>query len=210
MFSFTRDQLLEEQERIAKKVRLRHVDAESIQAVCGVDISYSDKRLVACAAIWNRDTKDIAAVSFHSSKANFPYIPSFLYKREFMPMMKVVRRLEVRPDLVLVDGHGILHPKKAGLAVFVGVALGIPTIGVAKTLLVGEIGHMKGFLAHISIKSERLGWLVQREGSRKYYFSPGNLVRVDDLPMLASIWGYGYPPPLRHADKMSREKVYQQ
>jgi deoxyribonuclease V len=210
MLSFSRDELLEEQERIAKKVRSLRINVESIRTVCGVDVSYSGKRLIACAAIWHRDAKEITAVSFYSSKENFPYISGFLYKREFKPMVEAVRKLEIRPNLVLIDGHGILHPKKAGLAVFVGVALGLPTIGVAKSLLVGEIGRMEGFLAPISIEEMRLGWLVQKECSRKYYLSPGNLVRVDDLPMLASIWGYGYPPPLRHADKMSREKVNQQ
>lgn len=210
LLSFLRDELLEEQERIAKKVRFRRVNFESIRTVCGVDVSYSGNRLVACAVIWNGDAKDVAAVSFYSSKENFPYIAGFLYKREFKPMVAAVRNLKVRPDLVLVDGHGILHPRKAGLAVFVGVALGLPTIGVAKSLLVGTIERMEGFLAPISIEERRLGWLVQKEGSRKYYLSPGNLARVDDLPMLASMWGYGYPPPLRHADKMSREKVNQQ
>ena len=109
--------------------------------------------------------------------------------------------------MVLVDAHGILHPKKAGWAVFVGVAPGIPTARFAKLLFVGGIEPMEGFVAPISIKRNRLGWLVQKEGSRKYYLSPGNLVHVDDLPILASLWDYGYPSSLRDADKMSREKV---
>ena len=198
---------IQEQTRVATRVKFRALKIEKIERVCGVDVAYSKDIAIASAAIWSMSKKSVASSAFYRSNAKFPYVSGFLYKRELDPMLNVINKLKVAPDLILVDGHGIAHPRKAGLAVFVGVELGTPTIGIAKSLLVGEIGVSSGPFSPITIKGKRVGFLIKKEGSRKYFASPGNLVKVDDIPSVVSIWDYDYPPPLRYADKLSRRKA---
>ena len=200
-------ELIAEQKRVATRVKFRALRIEKIERICGVDVAYSKDMAIACAAIWSMSKKSIETSALYRSYAKFPYVSGFLYKRELDPMLNSINKLEAAPDLVLVDGHGIAHPRKAGLAVFVGVELGIPTIGVAKSLLAGEMGEISRFFSPITIKGKRVGYLIKKKGSRKYFASPGNLVGVDDIPSIASIWNYDYPPPLRYADKLSRRKA---
>lgn len=198
------DNLVREQEKAASKVSLRTVNLQRIRKICGVDVSYSKGKSISCAAVWDRATQRIVETSLHHSAEDFPYIPSFLYKREYPKMVEAVRQLRSIPDLLLVDGHGIAHPRRAGLAVFVGLSLELPTVGVAKSLLTGKIVKSLGIFSPIFLQGKEVGYLVLKEGSRKYYLSPGHLVRVEDLPLLASLWNYEYPSVLRYADKLSR------
>lgn len=207
MPSIRLDELIEEQKRVAAKVRYRSLRLKKIRRVCGVDVSYQKGRAVAYAVTWDAKKDKIESVSFHHSDEEFPYLPGFLYKRELVPMVQAVRSLEVAPDLILVDGHGIAHPRRAGLAVFVGVNLKMPTIGIAKSLLIGEIGEGSKIFLPITINRKRVGWLFRKKNSRKYFASPGNMVRVDDIPSIASIWNYDYPAPLRYADKLSKRET---
>ena len=200
-------ELIEEQREVADRVKFRALRIEKIERICGVDVAYSKDMAIACAAIWSMNKKSIESGALYRSHTKFPYVSGFLYKRELDIMLNSINKLKVAPDLILVDGHGIAHPRKAGLAVFVGVELGIPTIGVAKSLLIGEIGEISGIFSPITIKGKKVGFLIKKKGSRKYFASPGNLVRLDDIPSIASIWNYEYPPPLRYADKLSRRKA---
>jgi len=200
-------ELIEEQREVAARVKFRALRIEKIERICGVDVAYSKNTAIACAAVWSMSRKSIESSALYRSYTMFPYVSGFLYKRELDPMLNSINELKVVPDLILVDGHRIAHPRKAGLAVFVGVELGIPTVGIAKSLLVGEIGEISGLFSPITVEGKRVGFLIKKKGSRKYFASPGNLVSVDDIPSIVSIWNYDYPPPLRYADKLSKRKA---
>src|SRR5207253_5249682 len=127
------------------------------------------------------------------TKVTHPYVPGLLMLREADPIFQTVRMLKNDYDLLLVDGHGLLHPRKCGLACYVGVNLDKPTIGVAKSRLCGTI-RLDGF---IELRGEILGYSI----SKKLYVSVGH--RVSLKTAIAILKEFG-TEPLRMADINSK------
>ncbi|WP_287690484.1 endonuclease V [Metallosphaera javensis (ex Sakai et al. 2022)] len=175
---------------IAKQVNLVKLEREP-REMCGVDVAYKGEMGVAV-VVCDGETQIIKKVK---GRVSFPYIPGLLFMREAPLMVKALE--DVKPDLLLVDGHGIAHPRRSGIATVLGVLLETPTVGVAKSRLVGEIVE-EGGVNYVTLNGERVGVKVG-----KYYYSPGNLVSLDDVIQLSKM---GYPKVLREADRLS--KVY--
>jgi len=143
-------------------------------------------------------------------EVNFPYIPGLLSFREMPLTLSAFEKLQYTPDLVLVDGAGIAHPRRMGLASHLGLFLDIPTVGCAKSLLTGEwieLGLERGSLSDITDTGEVIGAAVRtRAGVKPMYISIGHMV---DLPT-ALIWtlkccrGFRIPEPTRLAHIASR------
>ncbi|MCG3108298.1 Endonuclease V [Metallosphaera sp. J1] len=178
------------QNMIAKQVNLVKLEREP-REMCGVDVAYKGEMGVAV-VVCDGETQIIKKVK---GRVSFPYIPGLLFMREAPLMVKALE--DVKPDLLLVDGHGIAHPRRSGIATVLGVLLETPTVGVAKSRLVGEIVE-EGGVNYVTLNGERVGVKVG-----KYYYSPGNLVSLDDVIQLSRM---GYPKVLREADRLS--KVY--
>lgn len=200
------DDMIEEQRRAASSVILKPIDLEGVSLVGGVDVYHSGGYSHASAILYDIRSKTVVSRSSSLGEEVFPYLQGFLYKREMRLMVEAVRGMESSPDLLLVDGHGLAHPRGAGVAVFVGLDLMMPTVGIAKSLLVGRVGARENFHAPLMIDERLVGYMVGREGSKKYYISPGNLITVEDLPDVASLWDFRYPEVLREADRESRRK----
>lgn len=143
-----------------------------------------------------------------------PYVPGLLRLREGPPLLAMIEaareRLALRPDLILVDGHGTAHPRRFGLACWVGVNTDVPTIGCAKSTLLqynGEVGRKRGDVLLIEASGEVVGAaLVTRDNVRPVFVSPGHLV---DLPtvleaVLHLSGEHRVPEPLRRADQAAR------
>ncbi|MEM4266852.1 MAG: endonuclease V, partial [Candidatus Nanoarchaeia archaeon] len=135
-------------------------------------------------------------------KEKFPYIPTMLMFREGPPIFDTFALFENRPDLIMVDGNGVLHPLKAGLASYVGVSLNIPTIGVAKKLLCGEVHQGK-----VYVNGEIRGVvLYTKQGSNPIFVSPGHRVSLDSAVDFVKSFlkpGFKLPEPLRVAHKFA-------
>lgn len=130
------DNIAKFQEEVAKRVITKDEFAILIRNVCGVDVSYKSDIGFCSAVIVNKNFEIIESVNL-KCKVNHPYIPGLFLLREFEPIIKTVSLLKEEFDLLLVDGHGQLHPRRCGLACSVGVSLSKPTIGIAKSLLCG-------------------------------------------------------------------------
>lgn len=168
------------QEIIAKEHRLEPFGKDRINNICGVDVSYNEK-VVAAAVLWSCSDKKAIEVAKRTGKPFFPYVSGYLFMREAPFVISVVKDLKEEIDLVLVDGHGIAHPRMAGLAVFVGIALDIPTLGIAKSLLVGKIGPFEGIMAPILLNDSMVGIAFRNPETGKTYFaSPGHKLTVED------------------------------
>ncbi len=138
-----------------------------------------------------------------SGRTPFPYIPGLFYLREGPFAAEAIRRLSVVPDLVLVEGHGIAHPRRAGLASVVGLVTGRPTVGIAKGLLCGEVNWDSEDTGWVTLDGERVG-LAYRCGKRAYYLSPGHLTDVETLLELLDLTG-GRPHELvRRVHRLSK------
>ena len=116
-------------------------------------------------------------------RARFPYVPGLLSFREAPVLLKCFRKLRCAPDVVMIDGHGLAHPRRFGIACHIGWLLDVPTIGCAKSILVGEyqrLGKRRGAIAPLIHKGEVVGCAVRtRTGVQPVYISSGHRI---DLP----------------------------
>ena len=180
--------------------------SEELRVVAGVDAAYGGGFMAAAAVSWSLESREIVDEAIHVCEPPYPYIPGLLFLREGAPMLEAVKRLGDGWQLLLVDAHGVLHPRRAGLAVFLGFILDRPTLGVAKRLLVG-VEEGEGEVREVRLDGEVLGYGFHPPSSRKFYVSPGYGVAVEEVPRIISDMGGGYPEALREADRLSREKI---
>jgi deoxyribonuclease V len=184
------------QEKLSKLV-IRESKTTSFKKIAGVDAIYTNN-IGVCVAL-NFDLEDFKIIdkAVCEMKVNFPYIPGFLAFHEGPLIIKAIKRLSIKPDLLLVDGHGIAHPRKCGLASFVGVLLNMPTIGVAKKKLYGRIKNSYLY----DEKGEVIGTIVKQINSKRcFYVSIGHMISLSDaLEIVLKCTIRNYPEPLRIA-----------
>ena len=131
--------------------------------------------------------------------------------REAPALLSVFKRLSCEPDAILFDGHGVAHPRGFGIASHMGVLLGVPTVGVAKSVLVGEYempAEQKGSRTPLVYNGETVGLAVRtREGVKPVFVSVGNLIDLESaVRLLLSCCGrYRMPEPIRAAHRLSNE-----
>lgn len=201
--------LREEQRRLSMKVR-GDDDFPSLDRIAGVDVAYSGDRMYAAAVcLRTRDLTPLEVVHVEL-RASFPYIPTYLAYREFPGIAAAVSRLSTRPDVLLIDGHGRLHPARFGVACHVGVRLDVPAIGVAKHSLVGkpirEPASSDAIPIGLEGRTEGYAW-VPPGRARAIYVSVGHRISLERaLSVVQRATVQGYPEPLRLADRMSKER----
>ncbi|MGI0004986.1 MAG: endonuclease V [Nitrososphaera sp.] len=185
------------QKEIAGKVVARDDFSGKIELVCGVDVSYRQGVAHCSAAVTDLSFNMVEQAST-ASPVTQPYIPGLFMLREAGPVLRTLKRIR-RYDLLLVDGHGQLHPRRCGLACFVGVTLDRPAIGVAKSILCGKV---KG--ENIELACQVLGRLV----NGRLYVSVGHRISLgtaaDIVKRLVAEKSW-MPEPLRLADEMSKK-----
>ena len=172
------------QERLRGAVVERDALPRKLRLVAGADVSYDRGSPILYAAIVVLDAETLETVEVASERAlaSFPYVPGYLSFRELPPLEAAFSRLRTRPDLVLCDGHGRAHPRRFGFACHLGVQWGVPTIGCAKSRLVGkhrEPGPQRG--AHTALRDggETIGAVLRtRAGVAPIYVSIGHRVSL--------------------------------
>jgi deoxyribonuclease V len=128
--------ILELQNELSKKW-ITHDDLININIsnVCGIDVSYKDLNAFCSAVVVNKNTLEVIESVNEKSTVNHPYIPGFFMLIDGKPLLRLIRLLKNKFDVLIIDGHGILHPRKCGLAFYVNITNDKPTIGVANNLL---------------------------------------------------------------------------
>jgi len=139
------------------------------------------------------------------AETDFPYVPGLLTFREAPALIRAFRKLQSVPDVVLVDGQGFAHPRRIGLAAHVGLCLGVPTVGCAKTRLCGRFdppAEIAGSTSRLLDRDEVIGSLVRTKArSNPLFVSPGHRIDVAGAvrAVLAGVRGYRLPEPTRLA-----------
>ena len=184
------------QKNIAKKVVSTKDGFGGISRICGVDIAYSgSSRAAYCSAvIMDRNMHQLVESVDVQTIVKYPYVPGLLMLREAEPIFYTLKLLKNTYDLLLIDGHGLLHPRKCGLACYIGVTLDKPTIGVAKSRLCGTV-RPDGY---VEFDGEILGYAI----SKKLYISVGHRITLKTAITLLKELGI---EPLRLADVNSRK-----
>lgn len=195
------------QAKVADLIKLEPLRLGEVRTVGGVDVSYSGRTAVGCAVVSRAGGMKALESSLYRATALYPYIPGLLFLREAPVMTAAVRSLGTPPDLLFVDGHGIAHPRRAGLASLVGLVLDHPTLGVAKSLLAGEVGRFAKGWAPILLDGQTVGYAVKVLGARPFYVSPGHRARARDVRRAIQLIGGGYPWVLKEAHRLSKEEA---
>lgn len=191
---------------LASQIRVTRLEVERVETLCGLDVSYSDEEGVATAVLWSRTGRRVIETATFRGGIPFSYIPGLLYAREAPLMLAAIKRLSARPHLLLVDGHGLAHPRKAGLASIVGLLADTPSIGVAKSLLYGETRVEDG-VEYLEAGGERVGVVLRGRGGKRYYISVGHMVDVESIVKLVESLGGDLLQPLREAHLLSKSSL---
>jgi deoxyribonuclease V len=175
--------------------------------IAGADISFSKGSKLLFASVVILDIKNLQVIETvtHVEQTRFPYIPGLLAFREIPPLLAAFEKLTLKPDAVICDGQGVAHPRKMGLATHLGLWLGIPTIGCAKTPLVGKYSPFpleKGNDSELFFQEEKVGVvLCTKTNVKPLFISPGHLTDIDESKkvVLDSLGRCRLPEPTRQA-----------
>ena len=204
-FVFDAKTAIKLQKLIASRVSVEKLDKKP-EIIAGVDASYSRKREVGvgAAVAYDADSLRIIDKVYTVVRVRIPYIPGLLAFREIPCIASAISMLSVEPDVTLVNGHGVAHPREAGLACHLGVALNIRCIGVARRRLVGEEIESNG--RRLVLYKNKVVAEVLSRGKNKIYVSVGNRISLDEaVEIVRRVWVKGIlPDPLREADELSR------
>jgi deoxyribonuclease V len=183
-----------------------------LRRIAGVDVHYAERPGLAWAAVAVLDAESLELVEsvLASVPVSFPYIPGYLSFRETPAVLAALPLLRERPDLLMVDGQGLAHPRRFGIACHIGLLTDIPTIGVAKSRLFGayeEPAPERGSASPLTARGQRIGTVLRtRDGVRPLFVSVGHRVGLDAATglVLATTRGRRLPEPTRIADLLSR------
>lgn len=175
--------------------------------VAGCDIAYHITDPVLYAAVVVLDARDLSVVEERVVKreVKFPYIPGLLSFREIPPLLSAFSELRTPPDVVMLDGQGIAHPRRFGLACHLGLWLDLPCLGCAKSWLVGEYGEPgpnAGDHSPLSVNGDDVGVVMRSAGGAKPVFvSPGHKLDIASAAAVVkkTLSGFRHPAPTRAA-----------
>jgi deoxyribonuclease V len=201
------------QSRLARQVvRQSRTRLEDMTTVAGIDAGYRHQTAYAAVVVLNLTDMQVLEAATAAQAIAFPYIPGLLSFREGPAVLDALDKLASRPDLLMFDGHGIAHPRRFGLASHIGLLTGIPSVGCAKTRLLGNYAEPqlnRGSTTNLKEDGETLGAVVRtRSGVKPVFVSIGHLLDLNDSIriVLQSCRGYRLPEPIRRAHQLSKEQ----
>ncbi|MCX8578756.1 deoxyribonuclease V [Gilliamella sp. B2717] len=208
------EQLKLTQQQLAEQVNLTDDFNSSITLIGGTDVGFEDEGKTTRAAIVILTYPDFDVVEYHVArlKTEFPYIPGYLSFREYPALLSAWEQVEHKPDLLLVDGQGVAHPRRLGIASHLGLLLDMPTIGVAKKRLCGHynpLPKVAGQMTPLTDKQQQIGWVLQSKNNcNPLFISSGH--RISQASALnwvnLCLRGYRLPEPTRWADAVASNK----
>jgi deoxyribonuclease V len=204
--SFSIEKARKAQRCLARKIITEDKLPKEIGLIAGVDAAYAGNWAVGAAAVLNYSSLEVLEIQTATVEVKFPYVPTLFSFRELPAAMACIRKLRLQPDVFLVDGHGRAHPFGCGFASHLGVVVGKPTVGVAKSRLVGERRQV-GEDVFLMQGSEILGAeVITRAGAKPVYVSVGNMVSLQTAVEIVKHCSRSrVPEPIRIAHRAASE-----
>ncbi|MGN6382036.1 MAG: deoxyribonuclease V [Dyella sp.] len=201
------------QQELAARVRLQD-DTPSPRLVAGVDVGFEEDGAItrAAAVLLDAATMQPLAEVVARLPTRMPYIPGLLSFRELPAVLQALAQLPEVPELILVDGHGVAHPRGLGIAAHLGVVTDLSTIGVAKKILVGShdaVGLKRGDRTPLMHRGRMIGTVLRsKDGIQPLIVSPGHRVSHATAVERALAYGRSYklPEPTRLADRLASRR----
>lgn len=200
------------QEQLRKEVILED-RLQNVEYVAGVDMGFEASGTISRAAVAVLSFPDLQLqeTAIARRPTSFPYIPGFLSFREIPAVLDALAKINTVPNLILCDGQGIAHPRRFGIACHLGIIVDIPTIGVAKSLLIGkheQILETRGSWQPLQHQGETIGAVLRtRTGIKPVYVSSGHKISLPTAIeyVLRCTPKYRLPETTRIADKLASE-----
>lgn len=197
--------LLRAQEIVRQRAVL-HNNHAAPRFVAGVDQAFMGDVIISGIVVIDYESLDVIEEVYHTGTLEYPYIPTFLSFREGPAIVSAYGKLQHTPDILMVDGCGINHPRGAGLATHIGVALDVPTIGVAKNILCGKGDEPLevGDVSQLVFESRQVGWLIKScRRCRPIVVAPGHRVSMNGALEITKqmLRGHKLPEPCLLAHK---------
>jgi len=201
--------LLASQRLVAQRAIVKD-DFGELKLIGGVDQAFFEDTIISAIVIMDYVSLEVKDRVYSIQPVNYPYIPTFLSFREGPVIVNTFKKLKMLPDILMVDGAGINHPRTAGIATHIGVALDVPTIGITKKILCGsgEVPSGIGESTPLLFEGRKVGWLFKSNArSRPIIIAPGHRVSLaSSLSIVkACILGYKLPEPIRLAHNYVNE-----
>jgi deoxyribonuclease V len=198
----------ETQLRLSQKIINEDRLPQKINYIAGVDVAYAGELAIGAVAVLDYESLELLESQTATCRVKFPYIPTLLSFREIPPTVACIKKLKLQPDVLLADGQGIAHPYGCGFASHLGLAIGKPTIGVAKSRLIGKPTEIAGedFLVQ---KGQIISAVVTtKEGAKPVYVSVGHLISLGTAVKIVKHCARNsrIPEPILKAHKIASEE----
>ena len=207
-WDLSQDQAVRLQRELAEEV-VTEGDPGGVRKVAGVDVGVKGERTRAAVVVLSFPELEILDWAVAEGKVEFPYIPGLLSFRECPIVLRAFEGLSTEPEVVIVDGQGIAHPRRLGIASHLGLFLEVPTVGCAKSRLWGmhgQPGAQAGSYTYLYDRGQVIGAVVRtRDKVKPVYVSPGHLIGLGPAIrlILATCSGYRLPEPIRWAHRIA-------
>lgn len=197
--------------RLSQKIIAEDHLPENIRSVAGVDVAYVDELAIGAVAVLDYEALELLERQTATCQAGLPYIPTLLAFRELPAAVACIKKLKRKPDVLLVDAQGVAHPYGFGFASHLGLAIGEPTVGVAKSWLTGERKTVAGQELLIQ-NGKTIGSVVTtKEGVKPVYVSIGHLVSLKTAVEITKhcVRNSRIPEPILQAHKTASESKWE-
>lgn len=202
--------------QLAKRVETQD-KLSAVNYIAGIDIGFEQQEntCITRAVITVLEYPSLKVIDYvlYKQPTTMNYIPGLLSFREVPAALEAFKQLKIKPDLIMVDGQGIAHPRRLGVASHLGLWLDIPTIGVAKSRLCGKhelVANLKGAHTPLIDNAEVIGAVLRsKEKTNPLYISSGHRVSLTTAIdwVLNCLAGYKLPEPTRQADRLASRRV---
>ena len=210
--NITPQQAVELQTELRNQLQIQPL-AKEITTIAGADISFNKYSTTVYAGIVVMQFPSLQVIETAGvvDEATFPYVPGLLAFREVPALSKAWEKLNIKPDVLVLDGHGIAHPRRMGIAAHFGVVMNTPTLGCAKSLLTGtyaEPANEAGSVSDLISKNELIGKVLRtKKNVKPVFISPGNLISMEQSLHISKqcVRKYRIPEPTRLAHNFVNE-----
>jgi len=203
--SFSTKKAHEMQLRLSRKIILEDRLPEKIRFAAGVDVAYAKNKAIGAVAVLDYDSLALLESQIAICETSFPYVPTLLSFREIPPSVSCIKKLHLQPDVFFVDGQGLAHPYRCGFASHLGLVLGKPTIGVAKSRLIGKIVK-KGENTFLIQNGEVIASVITtKQGTKPVYVSIGHMISLETATKIVKhcIRNSRLPEPILQAHRIA-------
>jgi len=203
-YNINLEKLEKEQIKLGKNLDTKDkINFDLIGRIAGIENVFFKNQIISAIVVINKNF-ELIEQEYFSDKIRFPYIPGFRAYRELPCMIEAFNKLDEKPDLVFIRGHGILHPRGLGIASHFALTVNVPVIGIAESLLIGETEEDSIFL-DVKLAGKIL---KTKEGANPIYISPGNKISVSSALKMTKKFikePHKFPEPLRLAKRYAKE-----